>query len=383
MIGFGKGKATLSLNKGKSTLLKISVVIPCHNGEKYLSQAIESVLAQTHRNLELLVVDDGSTDGSAAIMARYASLDKRARVVSQENRGVAGAGNRCLREARCDWVARLDADDVFLPDKLGRQIRCLRDNPNVKVLGTAGQYIDQRGRILAEAGMTGPFDEKDLQPYRDGKRPLYFIHSSVLMHRKTILDAGGYRVGFAQAEDTDLWSRLVQGGHLLLKIPESLVQCRIHGQSISIARARENRFYESWALRCMAARSRGEAEPSFGEFVDWLDERPWFSRVNARRVLTGEMVYQKAALAYAGERRMESLFYLLVSMAIHPHHVIPRVYLRKIRPVVNKRLKIKAESIRPRPDRVNDELCAKSIKFSLPVPGLNWTLRAGKKSETF
>lgn len=362
--------------------MNVSVVIPCHNGEKYLSQAIESVLAQTHGDLEILLVDDGSTDGSAAIMARYASLDKRVRVISQENRGVAGAGNRCLIEARCDWVARLDADDVFLPDKLERQIRCLRDHPDVKVLGAAGQYIDQRGRILAEAGMTGPFDEKDLQQYRDGNRPLYFIHSSVLMHRKTALDAGGYRVGFAQAEDTDLWSRLAQGGHLLLKIPESLVQCRIHGKSISIARARENRLYESWALRCMAARCRGEAEPSFGEFVDWLDDRPWLSRVNALRILTGEMIYQKAALAYAGERRMESLFYLLVSMAIHPHHVIPRVYLRKIRPVMNERLKIKADRMRPQPDTVNDDLCAQSINSSLPVPGLNWTLEAGKKLET-
>ena len=90
MIGFGKGKTTLSLNKGKSTLLKISVVIPCHNGEKYLSQAIASVLAQTHGDLELLLVDDGSTDGSAAIMARYASLDKRVRVVSRGEPGCGG-----------------------------------------------------------------------------------------------------------------------------------------------------------------------------------------------------------------------------------------------------------------------------------------------------
>ena len=214
------------------------------------------------------------------------------------------------------------------PDKLERQIRCLRDHPDVKVLGAAGQYIDQRGRILAEAGMTGPFDEKDLQQYRDGKRPLYFIHSSVLMHRKTALDAGGYRVGFAQAEKTRTcgagWRR---EGISFSRFPSHWSSAGSTGNRSRLRERGKTAFTNLGLFAAWRPVARGEAEPSFGEFVDWLDDRPWLSRVNARRILTGEMVYQKAALAYAGQRRMESLFYLLISMVIHPYHVIPRVYL--------------------------------------------------------
>ncbi|HEX9156410.1 MAG TPA: glycosyltransferase family A protein, partial [Syntrophales bacterium] len=113
--------------------MKVSVVIPVHNGEKYLSQAVESVLDQTHRDLELLVVDDGSTDSSAAIIRRFALKDRRVRVLTQENLGVAAAGNRGLQEAGCEWVARLDADDVFLPGKLERQVGFLRRNPDARI----------------------------------------------------------------------------------------------------------------------------------------------------------------------------------------------------------------------------------------------------------
>ncbi len=124
--------------------MKVSVVIPVHNGEKYLAQAIESVLAQTFRDFELLIVDDGSTDGSRAIMDRCARRDARIRILSQANRGVSAAGNLGFEEARGEWVARLDADDVFLPDKLERQIAFIRQASRCAHRGHPGVFHQPR-----------------------------------------------------------------------------------------------------------------------------------------------------------------------------------------------------------------------------------------------
>ena len=157
--------------------MKVSVVIPVHNGERYLSQAIESVLAQTHRDLELLIVDDGSTDGSRAVAERFARRDARVRVLAQPNRGVAGAGNRGLEEARCEWVARLDADDVFLPGKLKRQVAFCAGTRSEDRRERWGLFHQPRGRFLVcerkarlrLPSMTGLVREN---------RPIYFVNSS-------------------------------------------------------------------------------------------------------------------------------------------------------------------------------------------------------------
>jgi len=141
--------------------MDVSVFIPVHNGEKYLAQAIESVLGQTHRELELVVIDDGSTDGSLAIMERYARADRRVRVVTQENRGVTATGNRGFEETRGDWVARLDADDLFLPEKIERQLAFVKRHPDLRIVGTRGWFINDRGRSLGLVGTEGPFTREE------------------------------------------------------------------------------------------------------------------------------------------------------------------------------------------------------------------------------
>jgi glycosyltransferase involved in cell wall biosynthesis len=203
--------------------LKVSVVIPVHNGGKYLSQAIESVLAQTFRDFELLIVDDGSTDSSAAIIRSFMDRDPRVRVLTQENRGVAAAGNRGLREARTEWVARLDADDIFLPEKLERQAGFLRRNPDAKIVGSLACFINHAGRPLGLVGTEGPFTPDEFYRLVRESRPIYFVNSSTLMHRETVLALGGYREPFAPAEDLDLWIRMAGQGHLMLKVPEPLL----------------------------------------------------------------------------------------------------------------------------------------------------------------
>jgi glycosyltransferase involved in cell wall biosynthesis len=305
-----------------------------YNGDRFLPEAIESVLGQSHQDFEILLVDDGSTDGSRGIMKRYARLDKRVRFITQENRGRCEAANRGLEEARFDWVARLDADDVFLPRKIERQLQYLAEYPGARVIGTLGYFINEEGRRLGFIGTAGPFDKTGFRKYSENGVPIRFIHSSVLMHRQTILDAGGYRPEFLQVEDMDLWNRLAEGGHLLLTVPEPLVLYRIHGRSVSIERKKEQEFYDAWALERMRRRRRGGEEPSLADFLSEQNRRPWFEKADSRRRYTGEALYQKAALCYAEGDFVGMSFLLSAAAAVHPAHVLRRIYERKIYPLL-------------------------------------------------
>ena len=318
--------------------MNISVVIPVHNGEKYLAQAVESVLGQTHRDLELLIVDDGSTDATAAIIRRYAAGDCRVRCISQENRGVAAAGNRGLEEARFDWAARLDADDVFLPGKLERQIAFLARYPDARIVGTLACFINHAGKPLGLVGTEGPFTPVEYDRLVRGSRPVYFVNSSTLMHRETVLAAGGYREAFAPAEDVDLWIRMAEQGHLMLKVPEPLLLYRLHGASLTMTQNARQRLLHRWAIACGAARTEGVQEPSFGDFIEGEKLRPAGERARIARRETGERLYQNAALHYAEQRPFRMILTLLAAAAMNPAHVIPRLYARKIGPLLNGRL---------------------------------------------
>lgn len=325
--------------EGRSFPLNISVVIPVHNGEAYLAQAVESVLAQAHRDLELLIVDDGSTDATASIIRRYADADPRVRCLTQQNRGVAAAGNRGLEEAHAAWVARLDADDVFLPGKLERQIAFLARYPDARIVGTLAWFINRAGKPLGLVGTEGPFTPAEYGRLVRGNRPVYFVNSSTLMHRDTVLAVGGYRDAFAPAEDVDLWIRMAEKGHLMLKVPEPLLLYRLHGASLTMTQNARQRLVHRWAIACGEARADGLPEPSFGGFIEGEKRRPVGERARIVRRETGERLYQNAALHYAEQRPFRMALALLAAAAVHPAHAIPRLYARKIKPLLNGKLR--------------------------------------------
>ena len=325
--------------------MKISVVIPVRNGEKYLAQAIESVLAQTHRHLELLIIDNGSTDRSVEIMTHYARKDERIRVLCRPDRGVAAAANRGLEEASGEWVARLDCDDIFLPEKLEKQIAFIRKNPDARIVGTLGYFINETGRVIGLVSIDGPFTKAKFEEIVIRGETVFFIHSSTLMHRTTMLDIGGYREQFAQAEDVDLWIRMAEKGHLLLKIPEPLIKYRIHRESLTMARNAEQRRHHRWVMACTAARKRGRVEPLLQEFLEGEKDRPWSIRFHAWRQEMGERLFQRAALHYACGDHLRLPGFLSLAIALHPYHVIARLYKRKMAPLIGSLQVVETERL--------------------------------------
>src|SRR6188472_559267 len=158
---------------------QVSVVMPVYNAERYLAEAIESTLAQSFADWELIAVDDGSTDGSSRILAEYAAADPRVVVHRQENGGVAAASNRALELARAPLVARLDADDLSLPHRLEQQHRFLGDHPEVGMVGGQAAIVDLDGREVAEARY--PLDDAAIREQM--KRTTGFVHSSVMIRK--------------------------------------------------------------------------------------------------------------------------------------------------------------------------------------------------------
>ena len=183
----------------------LSVIMSVHNDAPFLRAAVESVRAQTFADFEFLIVDDGSTDGSAAILDRAAASDPRIRVITQENRGLIASLNRLVAEARAPLLARMDGDDICLPDRFARQLDFMRAHPDHGVVGTWATCIDSNDRPIGNCGERPETHEGMIANLRDG--PL-FCHPSVIMRRDLVEAVGGYHAAYRYAEDYDLWLRL-------------------------------------------------------------------------------------------------------------------------------------------------------------------------------
>lgn len=224
----------------------ISVVVPVYNAARYLRQALQSVFAQTFRDFELIAIDDGSTDGSAAILDQLAVQDTRLRILRRPNTGIVGALNEGLAEARGEFIARMDGDDLSLPERFAKQTSFLRENPSVVCVGSAFTYIDERGALLKwnPRDCTHEALESALLAGDGGA----LIHPSIMVRRDAIERVGRYRVEAQWVEDLDLYLRLAQSGRLA-NLPEVLLHYRYHPQSVNFTRNEGRHQRKLWVMQ--------------------------------------------------------------------------------------------------------------------------------------
>ncbi|MBJ6723684.1 glycosyltransferase [Geomesophilobacter sediminis] len=204
----------------------VSVVIPCYNSARFIAQAVESVLGQKYPNLELIVVDDGSTDDTERVLEAYRG---RLTYLRQPNAGPAAARNRGIAQARGEYVAFLDADDLWLPEKTAQQVARIHGEQAIGlVYGRFANFSNESGELLSvlpEVTPSGALFDQILQKS-------FIALPSVLVRREVLAEVGGFDEELLTAEDTNLWLKIARR-HRIEAVPEIVFHRRLHGDNLS------------------------------------------------------------------------------------------------------------------------------------------------------
>jgi glycosyltransferase involved in cell wall biosynthesis len=234
-----------------------SVVMTVFNGERFLREAIDSILSQTFSDFELIIINDGSTDGAAAMLDSYVRSDPRVRAYNEEHTGAVASLNRGCGLARGKYIALMDQDDVSMPDRLERQIGFLEKHEKVGLLGGAFEGIDDQGRrVFLEQP---PLED---EPIRAAFRSFSFpiCHPAVLMRKQAFDATGGYRAPFLPAEDYDLFYRIIEGWRVA-NLPDVVLRKRIHSNQFSVRSLRQGILSLLASHALSLARQRESVEP--------------------------------------------------------------------------------------------------------------------------
>jgi len=254
----------------------IDVLIPVYNGAATVHEAIDSIQRQTFADFRMIVVNDGSTDGTANILADMQAGDPRISVVTQVNGGIVDALNHGIEHCTAEFIARHDADDVAYPERFEKQIAYLRANPDCVAVSNAVRQIDADG---APTDTIARYDSPELaDPTRIPSKEPYLLHPFVLMRRWAVQKVGGYRYAF-HAEDTDLYWRLREVGRLH-NLDDVLGDYRVHAQSISSRSIVNGRIAALYSQLAGISAMRRQADRE-----DVVFEKASIGRLNAAKSL--------------------------------------------------------------------------------------------------
>ena len=282
----------------------ISVVLAVYNAEPYIAQAVESILAQTVTDFEFLITDDGSTDRSLSVLQHYAAIDSRIRLIANPNQGVSKTRNQMLQQAKGEFIAVMDADDIAIPDRFARQVEFLRQHPEVVCVGGAHDLIDHKGRYLTCLRL--PQQDAEIQKLALAGHGS-ICHPCALIRREAMLAVGGYDETLLSAHDLDLWLKLGELGKLH-NLPDAVLKYRIHTNSVSGKNAIAQR--EEARRACEAAWERRGIQGNFEA------TQPW--RPTADRASQHQFMLQYGWWAFNSQQRQTAFIYALKAIVALP-----------------------------------------------------------------
>lgn len=242
--------------KGARAVPRLSVLMPVYNCEDYVAEAVTSILLQSFRDFELIVINDGSTDATARIVELAAESDSRVRLVSRENRGITASLNEALGLAQGELIARMDGDDVAVPKRFALQTQFLDANPDCGVVGGQMLFTDPEGRALTT--MHFPLEHTAIvETFFNGASSIG--HPTVVFRRGLAEEVGGYSDKFIHAEDVDFFLRMAERMQIV-NLPDILIRYRQHLKSIGRTHAKVQAESHYRAI-CVAATRTGRAMP--------------------------------------------------------------------------------------------------------------------------
>ena len=241
----------------------VSVLMAVHNSEHFVSEAINSILCQTFRDLELIIINDGSTDRSFEILKEFEALDKRIRIYSRSNQGITATANELVEKSYGKYLSIMDHDDIKMPTCIEKQVYYLEKTPNCAAVGTLTRWIDNNGDQIITGNASRRSELKSINIAADfsvypPELP-YIYNPSALIRAEAMKNVGNYRAQFIYSHDFDLWLRLIKIGEIH-QINEELVSYRIHGQNTTIIKGKEILYYEIIAILSYLSRLIGKKD---------------------------------------------------------------------------------------------------------------------------
>jgi glycosyltransferase involved in cell wall biosynthesis len=241
----------------------VSVVIPVHNGQEYIKEALDSCIKQTYPTLEIIVVDDKSQDNTLNILRKYEQKNSRVKVLSVEKQhGLGNVINIGIRESEGKYIARMDADDVMYPDRIEKQVEYLERNPNCVAVGGQIDIIDKDGNIIGHREYA--IKDEDIKKNRFLFQP--FAHPAVTLRKSTLEEIGLYPEDMWKVEDVKLFLILSTKGEFH-NLEDTLLKYRVtfktESQSKMVDHFKKTNEVRKWAIREL------NIKPTFREYVLW------------------------------------------------------------------------------------------------------------------
>jgi len=316
----------------------ISIVIPAYNAERFIGDAIESVLHQTLNDFELIIVEDGSSDRTWEIIQKYASEDQRIRATHNDsNMGIAHTLNRGISEARAEFIGRLDADDIAVPDRFERQLAMIQANPEIAVVGSNALHISENNQILG-LSIAGPTSIENFHRLRAAGKVTMVLDGTSVIRRDIFQLAGGYDPAMCAALEVDLHSRMAEHG-IIVAVDEPLVLYRLHTGSNVDTEFFEGRVVHRFVATCEQARILNEPAPTFEEFCAQEAAATVWRRARNRLKDTGQFRYRTAGVRMSEGQTLAGMANLTRAFLVSPRFVVTRLWRRRLSPTARRRMR--------------------------------------------
>jgi glycosyltransferase involved in cell wall biosynthesis len=296
----------------------VSIVVPVYNGAAYLGETLDSLLAQSFGDFELLVIDDGSTDASSEVVR--SRKDERIRLIRKENGGLCHALNRGIEEARAPYIARNDQDDISFPHRLERQMQVMKEHSEAMGMFAYNTKFGARHRWSNSDKLTMASGRvREYAPIEDGS----LLGSTMFVRTEALRAIHGFRQSYYPVDDWDLECRLAQEGTLLV-LQEPLVAYRFQTSANTYRVFAEMQEKTRWTEDSYRRRLRGVPELTFDQFIETQPKDRW-SRLARRRIDTAKLQMRTAGQEYLDGRYFSAATHLSVAFVLDPADMARRV----------------------------------------------------------
>ena len=303
----------------------VSIVIAAYNAEQYIAETIESCINQTYKNIEIIIVNDGSIDRTPEIIEEYAKKDARIKVIHQENKGEGATRNVGNEAARGSLVAVMDADDIMLPNRIEEEVNYMMQHPELDLVSCWMQYINEAGKNIGvyvhPDDMTTP---AQFENYIKKNRPYVLGHPGVLYKKDKVLAVGGYR-DIRPGTDTDLWNRMGENGCKIAVIPKILVKYRIYYGAVNTSTTFESFYNYYWLQTNSDRRKQKLPELSKAEYIQELKNKPFWDKVYLKRHIYSLYFSRKFSVAWGNRYYLHGFYFLTVAALLSPFNMLKKL----------------------------------------------------------